>query len=100
MASNLCAECGCPLNEGEAKTFTVCDDCWDKTYVQVEKDMWELGRFEELAHMGWRGLQNIASMLGKECEEKTALGVATSAVRQLMKEHDALREAFRNDRRY
>jgi NADH pyrophosphatase NudC (nudix superfamily) len=27
-----CADCGCDLNEGEAKTFTVCDDCWDKHY--------------------------------------------------------------------
>jgi hypothetical protein len=23
-----CAKCGCPLNEGEARVFTVCDDCW------------------------------------------------------------------------
>ena len=27
-----CADCGAPLNEGEAKTFTVCDVCWDKEY--------------------------------------------------------------------
>lgn len=24
-----CADCGCALNEGTAKVFTVCDDCWD-----------------------------------------------------------------------
>ena len=27
-----CDDCGCGLNEGEAKTFTVCDACWDKHY--------------------------------------------------------------------
>lgn len=27
-----CADCGSGLNEGEAKTFTVCDACWDKAY--------------------------------------------------------------------
>ena len=27
-----CADCGTALNEGEAKTFTVCDSCWDKAY--------------------------------------------------------------------
>jgi NADH pyrophosphatase NudC (nudix superfamily) len=30
--AKTCADCGCDLNEGEAKTFTVCDDCWDKHY--------------------------------------------------------------------
>jgi hypothetical protein len=27
-----CADCGAPMNEGEAKCFTVCDKCWDKHY--------------------------------------------------------------------
>jgi NADH pyrophosphatase NudC (nudix superfamily) len=27
-----CKDCGAPMNEGEAKTFTVCDDCWEKHY--------------------------------------------------------------------
>ena len=31
-----CADCGCDLNEGEAKTFTVCDECWDKHYSKGE----------------------------------------------------------------
>jgi len=31
-AGPKCADCGAPLNEGEAKTFTVCDACWEKTY--------------------------------------------------------------------
>jgi hypothetical protein len=29
-----CDDCGCGLNEGEAKTFTVCDVCWDKHYKE------------------------------------------------------------------
>lgn len=28
----VCADCGVSLNEGEAKCFTVCDDCWRKAY--------------------------------------------------------------------
>jgi len=27
-----CSDCGAPMNEGEAKTFTVCDACWDKAH--------------------------------------------------------------------
>ena len=30
--SYKCADCGAPMNEGEAKTFTVCDTCFDKNY--------------------------------------------------------------------
>ena len=33
-----CADCGAALNEGEAKTFTVCDACWDKHYHGEEPD--------------------------------------------------------------
>ncbi len=34
-----CSDCGCDLNEGEGKTFTVCDSCWDKNYqAQPAKD--------------------------------------------------------------
>jgi len=32
VCRNSCTECGAELNEGEAKTFTVCEDCWDKNY--------------------------------------------------------------------
>ena len=28
-----CKDCGAPMNEGEAKTFTVCDDCWEKHFA-------------------------------------------------------------------
>lgn len=27
-----CADCGIDLNDGTAKTFTVCDACWEKAY--------------------------------------------------------------------
>ncbi len=27
-----CKDCGAEMNEGEAKTFTCCDECWDKSY--------------------------------------------------------------------
>lgn len=29
-----CRDCGKEINEGEYKTFGVCDDCWDKAYPQ------------------------------------------------------------------
>lgn len=29
-----CDDCGAPLNEGTAKTFTVCDRCWDRHYAK------------------------------------------------------------------
>lgn len=29
-----CNDCGAEMNEGEAKTFTVCDSCFDKHYSQ------------------------------------------------------------------
>lgn len=32
VPSAKCADCGDPLNEGEAKCFTVCDACWEKVY--------------------------------------------------------------------
>lgn len=28
--------CGAPMNEGEAKTFTCCDACWDKAFPKKE----------------------------------------------------------------
>lgn len=31
--SAKCIDCGKPLNEGEAKTFTCCDDCWEIAYA-------------------------------------------------------------------
>lgn len=31
-SGTACADCGTALNAGEAKTFTVCDACWDKAY--------------------------------------------------------------------
>ena len=31
-----CRECGSEMNEGEAKTFTCCDKCWDKHYIKPE----------------------------------------------------------------
>ena len=30
-----CADCGTEMNEGEAKTFTVCDACFDKHYKKI-----------------------------------------------------------------
>ena len=27
-----CMDCGAEMNEGERKTFTCCDACWDKHY--------------------------------------------------------------------
>ena len=32
MSEYKCNDCGASMNEGEAKTFTCCDDCWDKAY--------------------------------------------------------------------
>jgi len=29
-AGDKCSDCGAPMNEGEAKTFTCCDSCWEK----------------------------------------------------------------------
>lgn len=28
----LCNDCGTPVNEGEAKTFGICDECWNRYY--------------------------------------------------------------------
>jgi len=33
----LCRECSADINEGEYKTFGVCDDCWDKAYPKKEE---------------------------------------------------------------
>jgi hypothetical protein len=33
-----CVDCNAEMNEGEAKTFTVCDDCWAKSYPQSMVD--------------------------------------------------------------
>lgn len=32
MEEYKCSDCGAPMNEGEAKTFTCCEACWDKKY--------------------------------------------------------------------
>jgi len=32
MEKYYCNDCGVEMNEGEAKTFTCCDACWDKKY--------------------------------------------------------------------
>lgn len=32
-----CKDCGTVLNEGEAKTFTCCDECWGKHYEKTYK---------------------------------------------------------------
>jgi hypothetical protein len=45
-----CKDCGIELNEGEGKTFTVCDDCWDRHYhkmtsketkEETQDELWE-----------------------------------------------------------
>jgi hypothetical protein len=35
-AEGKCSDCGALMNEGEARTFTVCDACWKKKYPGVE----------------------------------------------------------------
>ena len=35
-----CADCGAAMNEGEAKTFTCCDACWDKKYKEDTPREW------------------------------------------------------------
>lgn len=38
LPSKVCADCGTALNDGEAKTFTVCDACWDKAYPKISPE--------------------------------------------------------------
>jgi len=40
----FCKDCGTEINEGEYKTFGVCDNCWDKVHPQnlAEPDEYSL----------------------------------------------------------
>lgn len=51
MIDFKCSECGASLNEGEAKTFTVCDECWDKAFPSSPSPDLEglIARLEESA---------------------------------------------------
>ena len=39
MKTEYCTDCGAELNEGEAKTFSVCDACWDKHYREINGEI-------------------------------------------------------------
>lgn len=53
-----CADCGTPLNEGEAKTFTVCDACWDRQYGKAPA-----------AAEGLYTAQRVEALLRQVCSE-------------------------------
>ena len=44
--TDKCIECGKPLNEGEAKTFTCCDDCWEIAYASKPQSAQSEGAYK------------------------------------------------------
>ena len=53
VVGELKCACGEPMNEGEAKTFTCCDKCWDKHYKSLKEGE------EKKAHISGEGMKDI-----------------------------------------
>lgn len=113
-SAGKCADCGAALNEGEAKTFTCCDACWDKTYRRAPAaptdgdEALARAKDDELAKVysegyskGWRlpvrsshhaGLRAVRDAVAAEfAQRREQMQRAADGLRQALEDEHALR---------
>lgn len=105
-----CQDCNCDINEGEFKTFGICDDCWDKhrkklntegsekpddLLIRMTAVLGEIARaYDNNDTHGLKGLVNIGYELSRKGVEHCAL------MDSLIDENAALRKEIESVEEY